>query len=154
MVGKTFRVSRTLPKIFFVPVMLVSRDAVIWLRHARSPPSDPSAGSESGLDNRRCTASENLLVDTGFTREGDYARAWRMAQHTGEFIIFQLEANEGVLEMPHRNATLDVDATNRQRQSSIRRYHRVLTAELKGDLPQSQSCMDLITSGVCTQSGP
>ena len=99
-----------------------------------SPPSDPSAASESGLDNRRCTASENLLVDTGFTREGDYARAWRMAQHTGE-LSFSTEANEGVLEM--RRIATQPWMLMRQtvKDSRLSGATIVFTAELKGDLP-------------------
>ena len=96
--------------------------------------ADPSAEPEETLDNRRCTASDNLLVDTDFTREGDYARAWRMAQHTGE-LSFSTEANEGVLEM-RRIATqpwmLMRQTVNDGRLSGATiRY----TAELKGDLP-------------------
>ena len=87
-----------------------------------SPPSDPSAAAESALDNRRCTPSENLLVDTGFTREGDYARAWRMAQHAGE-LSFSTEADEGVLEIRRISLNPDVTAPNRQRQSPLRGYY-------------------------------
>ena len=99
-----------------------------------SPPSDPSAASERGLDNRRCTASENLLVDTDFTREGDYARAWRMAQHTGE-LSFSAEANEGVLEI--RRISLEPWMLLRQtvKDSRLSGATIVFTAELKGDLP-------------------
>ena len=99
-----------------------------------SPPSDPSAASESGLDNRRCTASENLLVDTDFTREGDYARAWRMAQHTGE-LSFSTEANEGVLEL--RRIAMEPWMLMRQtvKDSRLSGATILFTAELKGDLP-------------------
>ena len=98
--------------------------------------ADPSAGSEEPPGDRRCAASENLLVDTGFTREGDYARAWRMAQHTGE-LSFSTEANEGVLEM-RRIATqpwmLMRQTVNDGRLSGATiRY----TAELRGDLPSA-----------------
>ena len=99
-----------------------------------SPPSYPSAASESGLDNRRCTASENLLVDTDFTREGDYARAWRMAQHTGE-LSFSTEANEGVLEL--RRIAMEPWMLMRQtvKDSRLSGATILFTAELKGDLP-------------------
>lgn len=96
--------------------------------------SDPSAASVSALDNRRCTASENLLVDTEFTREGDYARAWRMAQHTGE-LSFSTEANGGVLEM--RRIAMEPWMLMRQtvKDSRLSGATILFTAELKGDLP-------------------
>ena len=99
-----------------------------------SPPSDPSAAAESALDNRRCTPSENLLVDTGFTREGDYARAWRMAQHTGE-LSFSTEADEGVLEI--RRISLEPWMLLRQtvKDSRLSGATILYSAELKGDLP-------------------
>ena len=99
-----------------------------------SAPPDSSAASESGLDNRHCTASENLLVDTGFTREGDYARAWRMAQHTGE-LSFSTEANEGVLEL--RRIAMEPWMLMRQtvKDSRLSGATILFTAELKGDLP-------------------
>ena len=100
----------------------------------KSAPPDSSAALESALDDRRCTTSENLLVDTGFTREGDYARAWRMAQHTGE-LSFSTEANEGVLEL-RRIATqpwmlMRQTVKDSRLSGATIRY----TAELKGDLP-------------------
>ena len=99
-----------------------------------SAPSDPSVASESALSNRRCTASENLLVDTEFTREGDYTRAWRMAQHTGE-LSFSTEASEGVLEM--RRIAMEPWMLMRQtvKDSRLSGATILFTAELKGDLP-------------------
>ena len=96
--------------------------------------ADPSAGSEKNLDNRRCAASENLLVDTGFTREGDYARAWRMAQHTGE-LSFSTNASDGVLEL--RRIANEPWMLMRQLVSDARLSGATIryTAELKGDLP-------------------
>ncbi len=99
-----------------------------------SAPPDSSAALESALDDRRCTTSENLLVDTGFTREGEHTRAWRMAQHTGE-LSFSTEANEGVLEL-RRIATqpwmlMRQTVKDSRLSGTTIRY----TAELKGDLP-------------------
>jgi hypothetical protein len=81
-----------------------------------------------------CRVSENLLVDTEFTRQGEYSRTWRMAQHTGE-LSFSIESNEGVLEI-QRIATqpwmlLRQTVKDSRLSGATIRY----TAELKGDLP-------------------
>ena len=81
-----------------------------------------------------CRVSENLLVDTEFTRQGEYSRAWRMAQHTGE-LSFSIDSNEGVLEI-RRIATqpwmlLRQTVDDSRLSGSTLRY----SAELKGDLP-------------------
>ena len=99
-----------------------------------SVPSDPSAAAENAPDSRRCSASANLLVDAGFTREGDYARAWRTAQHTGE-LSFSTEADEGVLEI-RRIATQPWMLIRQTVEDSRLSGATILyTAELKGDLP-------------------
>lgn len=129
----TFRVSSTHFQNTLRALMLGAVMSLFGCATESAPP-DSSAASESALDNRRCTASENLLVDTGFTREGDYARAWRMAQHTGE-LSFSTEANEGVLEL-RRIATqpwmlMRQTVKDSRLSGATIRY----TAELKGDLP-------------------
>ena len=98
---------------------------------------DPATSgvAEGGAnDTPRCTASENLLVDTGFTMDGEYRRAWRMAQHTGE-LSFSMESAEGVLEI-RRIATqpwmlLRQSVDDARLSGATIRY----TADLKGDLP-------------------
>ena len=98
---------------------------------------DPATSgvAEGGAnDTTRCTASENLLVDTGFTMDGEYRRAWRMAQHTGE-LSFSMESAEGVLEI-RRIATqpwmlLRQSVDDARLSGATIRY----TADLKGDLP-------------------
>ena len=97
---------------------------------------DPATSgvAEGGAnDTPRCTASENLLVDTGFTMDGDTV-AWRMAQHTGE-LSFSMESAEGVLEI-RRIATqpwmlLRQSVDDARLSGATIRY----TADLKGDLP-------------------
>lgn len=82
----------------------------------------------------RCDVSENLLIDARFTMEGEYRRAWRMAQHTGE-LSFSMESTDGVLEIrriatqPWMLLRQTVDDANLS--GATIRY----TAELKGDLP-------------------
>lgn len=98
---------------------------------------DPAAsGVAEGASNGtpRCTASENLLIDTEFTMEGEYRRAWRMAQHTGE-LSFSMESVKGVLEI-RRIATqpwmlLRQTVDDSRLSGATIRY----TADLKGDLP-------------------
>ena len=83
-------------------------------------------------------------MDTDFTREGDYARAWRMAQHTGE-LSFSTEANEGA-RSPHRNASMLMRQTVKDSRLSALPF---FTAELKGDsLEPKLHGFDHI--GVCT----
>lgn len=133
MVEITSRVSPTHFRNILRALMLAAVMPLFGCATGSAPPY-PNAASESGLDSSRCAASENLLVDTGFTREGDYARAWRMAQHTGE-LSFSTEANEGVLEL-RRIATqpwmlMRQTIKDSRLSGATIRY----TAELKGDLP-------------------
>ena len=92
------------------------------------------AGNVRSAQISACKTSENLLVDTAFTREGEVARAWRTAQHTGE-LSFSTEVTEGVLEI-RRIATQpwmlfrQTVADPRLSGATIR-----YSAELKGDLP-------------------
>lgn len=133
MVEITFRVSPAHFRNILHALMLAAVMPLFGCATGSAPPY-PSTASESGLDNRHCTASENLLVDTGFTREGDYARAWRMAQHTGE-LSFSTEANEGVLEL--RRIAMEPWMLMRQtvKDSRLSGATILFTAELKGDLP-------------------
>jgi hypothetical protein len=116
---------------------LVILTAVIALVSGCASGSDPSQSGASASDAGgadRCSASENLLLDTEFTREGEYARTWRMAQHTGE-LSFSVDSNEGVLEI-RRIATqpwmlLRQTVKDSRLSGATIRY----TAELKGDLP-------------------
>ena len=97
------------------------------------------AGAGAGADSEpvapdRCDVSENLLVDARFTMEGEYRRAWRMAQHTGE-PSFSMESIDGVLEI-RRIATepwmlLRQTVDDARLSGATIRY----TAELKGELP-------------------
>lgn len=92
-----------------------------------------SDGSDSGYGGA-CNTSENLLVDTLFTRTGEFARAWREAQHTGE-PSFSTEVTDGVLEI-RRIATqpwmlFRQTVTDPRLSGAQVRY----SAELKGDLP-------------------
>ena len=82
----------------------------------------------------RCDVSENLLIDVRFTMEGEYRRAWRMAQHTGE-LSFSMESTDGMLEI-RRIATqpwmlLRQNVDDARLSGATIRY----TADLKGDLP-------------------
>ena len=66
--------------------------------------------------------------------DGEYRRAWRMAQHTGE-LSFSMESAEGVLEI-RRIATqpwmlLRQSVDDARLSGATIRY----TADLKGDLP-------------------
>ena len=98
----------------------------------------PSGQSESGAadSGRRgaCDASENLLVDTLFTRTGEFARAWRLAQHTGE-PSFSTEVADGVLEI--RRIATQPWMLFRQTVADLRLSGATIrySAELKGDLP-------------------
>ena len=97
-------------------------------------PATSGVAEGAANDTPRCTASENLLIDTEFTMEGEYRRAWRMAQHTGE-LSFSMESVEGVLEI-RRIATqpwmlLRQNVDDARLSGATIRY----TADLKGDLP-------------------
>ena len=85
-------------------------------------------------DASACKTSENLLLDTAFTRVGDLARAWRMVQHTGE-LSFTTEATEGVLEIRRIDnepwMLFRQTVTDPRLAGATIRY----SAELKGDLP-------------------
>jgi hypothetical protein len=81
-----------------------------------------------------CGSSENLLLDTAFTREGEFARTWRRTQHTGE-PSFSATTEGGVLEI-RRIATQPwtlffQNVEDARLSGATIRY----TVELKGDLP-------------------
>ena len=81
-----------------------------------------------------CDSSENLLLDTAFTREGESAYTWRQTQHTGE-PSFSVTTKGGVLEIRRiatQPWTLFFQNVEDARLSGANiRY----TVELKGDLP-------------------
>ena len=81
-----------------------------------------------------CDSSENLLLDTAFTREGESAPTWRQTQHTGE-PSFSVTTEGGVLEIRRiatQPWTLFFQNVEDARLSGANiRY----TVELKGDLP-------------------
>jgi len=81
-----------------------------------------------------CDSSENLLLDTAFTREGESAPTWRQTQHTGE-PSFSVTTEGGVLEIRRiatQPWTLFFQNVEDARLSGAKiRY----TVELKGDLP-------------------
>ena len=118
-------------------IRLVILTAVIALLSGCASGSNPpqsGAIASDAVAADHCSASENLLIDTEFTREGEYVRTWRMAQHTGE-LSFSIESNEGVLEI-RRIATqpwmlLRQTVKDSRLSGATIRY----TAELKGDLP-------------------
>jgi hypothetical protein len=93
-----------------------------------------AASAGAGGPDRTCNTSDNLLIDTSFTRTGEFARVWRQAQHTGE-PSFSTEVTDGVLEI-RRIATQpwmlfrQTVADPRLSGATIR-----YSAELKGDLP-------------------
>ena len=78
--------------------------------------------------------SENLLVDTDFTREGQFARAWRASRHTGER-SFSVEVTDGTLEI--RRIASQPWMLFRQTVDDARLPGATIryTAELRGDLP-------------------
>ena len=81
-----------------------------------------------------CDSSENLLLDTAFTREGESAPTWRQTQHTGE-PSFSVTTEGGVLEIRRiatQPWTLFFQNVEDARLSGANiRY----TVELKGELP-------------------
>ena len=93
--------------------------------------SNPASGSGGPA---ACDTSENLLLDPGFTREGEFAWTWRQTQHTGE-PSFSATATDGVLEIRRiatQPWTLFFQNLEDVRLSGANiRY----TVELKGDLP-------------------
>jgi len=96
--------------------------------------SDRETADSAGGYASTCNTSENLLIDTLFTRSGEFARAWRVAQHTGE-LSFSTEVTDGVLEI-RRIATqpwmlFRQTVTDPRLSGAKVRY----SAELKGDLP-------------------
>ena len=98
----------------------------------------PSGQSESGAAESghggACDTSENLLIDTSFTRTGEFARVWRLAQHTGE-PSFSTEVADGVLEI--RRIATQPWMLFRQTVADLRLSGATIrySAELKGDLP-------------------
>ena len=117
-------------------VTLVAAASAILLSGCASGPDsvESSASASVSSKTRRCAVSDNLLVDTDFSREGEYVRAWRMAQHIGE-LSFSTTVNDGELEI-RRIATqpwmLFRQTVDDGRLSGATiRY----SAELKGDLP-------------------
>ena len=94
----------------------------------------PSGQSADGGRVSSCKTSENMLVDTSFIRRGEYARAWRIAQHTGER-SFSTEVTDGVLEI--RRIDEEPWMLFRQTVTDPRLSGATIrfSAELKGELP-------------------
>ena len=95
--------------------------------------SGPEDGAEDTTSNA-CKTSENLLQDVTFSRQGEYARTWREAQHTGER-SFSTDAVDGVLEI--RRISSQPWMLFRQTVKDPRLSGATIryTAELKADLP-------------------
>lgn len=83
---------------------------------------------------KKCKISENLLVDTAFTRRGEFAQAWRKTQHAGE-PSFSTKVTGGVLEI--RLIATQPWMLFRQTVKDPRLSGATIrySAELKGDLP-------------------
>ena len=81
-----------------------------------------------------CDSSENLLLDPGFTREGEFAGTWRRTQHTGE-PSFSAVSQGGVLEI--RRIATQPWTLFFQNVEDVRLSGATIryTVELKGDLP-------------------
>ena len=95
--------------------------------------ADSNESASVSSEARRCKTSENLLVDTDFTRQGDFARAWRAVQHTGE-TSFSIEVTDGMLEI--RRIASEPWMLFRQTVDDPRLSGATVryTAELRGDL--------------------
>ena len=95
---------------------------------------DSNESASGSSETRRCTMSENLLVDTDFTRQGQFALAWRAVQHTGER-SFSVEVTDGTLEI--RRIASQPWMLFRQTVDDARLPGATIryTAELRGDLP-------------------
>ena len=89
---------------------------------------------DDAVDSRGCEATENLLVDTSFTQQGDFANAWRMVQHIGE-LSFALEVVNDELEI--RRIGTQPWMLFHQTVKDVRLSGATVryAAELKGDLP-------------------
>jgi len=85
-------------------------------------------------DSPSCAASENLLLDSDFSRSGEFAGVWRVGQHAGE-TAFSVESEDGVLEIrrigPQPWMLFSQNVTDSRLAGATLRY----TAQLKGDLP-------------------
>ena len=81
-----------------------------------------------------CDSTENLLLDPGFTREGEFAGTWRRTQHTGE-PSFSTASQDGVLEI--RRIATQPWTLFFQNVEDVRLSGATIryTVELKGDLP-------------------
>ena len=99
-----------------------------------SVPVDSNESASGSSETRRCTMSENLLLDTDFTRAGQFALTWRAVQHTGER-SFSVEVTEGILEI--RRIASQPWMLFRQTVDDARLSGATIryTAELRGDLP-------------------
>ena len=94
-----------------------------------APNTAPDAASAAA-----CDSSENLLLDPGFTREGEFAGTWRRTQHTGE-PSFSAVSQGGVLEI--RRIATQPWTLFFQNVKDVRLSGATIryTVELKGDLP-------------------
>lgn len=114
-------------------VVTIASAVVILSLSGCAGPAGYSAGAE-GAHMEACKASDNLLRDVAFTRQGEHARAWREAQHTGER-SFSIEAVDGVLEI--RRIATQPWLLFRQTIDDSRLSGATIrfSAELAGDLP-------------------
>ena len=120
-------------KVLFRAFLMASVASLPGCAGGPEPSRESSSPTESA-GATACKTSENLLVDTQFTRQGEYARAWRMAQHTGE-LSFSTQVTGGVLEI--RRIATQPWMLFRQTVSDSRLSGATIrySAELKGDLP-------------------
>ena len=95
---------------------------------------DDAVSVDEAVDNGGCEATENLLADTRFTQQGDFANTWRMVQHIGE-PSFALEVVNDELEIRRIGTQpwmlFHQTVKDPRLSGATIRY----AAELKGDLP-------------------
>ena len=108
----------------------------ILLSGCASGPGSAESNESASVSSeaRRCKTSENLLVDTDFTRQGEFARAWRAVQHKGETSV-SIDLTDGMLEI--RRIASEPGMVFRQTVDDARLQGAIIryTAELRADLP-------------------
>ena len=95
---------------------------------------DDAGSVDNRVDSRGCEATKNLLADTSFTQQGDFANTWRMVQHIGE-PSFATEVVNGDLEIRRIGTQPWMLFHQTVKDSRLSGATIRYAAELKGDLP-------------------
>ena len=94
-----------------------------------------AGGADHAVDSGGCEITKNVLTDTSFTQQGNFANTWRMVQHIGE-PSFATETVNGELEIRRIGTQPWMLFYQKVKDPRLSGATIRYAAELKGDLPE------------------